>query len=113
VNANKIQVGDIIKCEEFCLMLYPTQGVAARAAAAVGAIPSAATAVGLGGGRSAAAWSAHLGCSISYVENGSPLFVIENDGQYFKVLATGDKSGWIIYQDWLKLEICQSLSGRD
>jgi len=105
VNTNKIQVGDIIKCEEYCLMLYPTQPPRGRehpAAADYGA-----------GASVAALWSAHLGCSISYVENGSPLFVIEDDGQYFKVLATGDKSGWIIYHAWLKLEICQSLSGRD
>ncbi len=103
----KLEIGKLYVCEEYFLMLYPDPDTAAErrsiaslhaggAAASPGT--DAATAAA-----SAAYWSNRFGKPVLYAEKNIPILVIQNKEEYIEVLS-GDKSGWIVYQDWLKLK---------
>lgn len=113
-----LELGKLYICEKYCLMLYPDQETAASAAAsAVAAAAAAATAalarvaadaataaVAATAAEAAAAFlSNRFGKPVSYVEKNIPLLVLNNKKEYVEVLA-GDKKGWIIDKDWLKIK---------
>ena len=130
--AIEIQVGDIVKTEDFYLLLFPTQKAAARARArtagaagwvtaggAAGWVTAGEAAVAAASAASVAAaaaadyWSRQLNCSVSYIEPTQPMFVVEVCGALIRVLIPGDKSGWIINVDWINLQIVQRFSEND
>jgi len=106
--------GKLYKCSAYLLMIYPTREKAdagaawmeARATAAkwdaTARIPSAWWLV-----LSARYWSKELNCTVRYSEP-NEIFIFLKDGiiegrKYLNVLF-GDKQGWIVYKNWLKIE---------
>lgn len=89
----KLEVGKLYTSEEYFLLFFPDQ----ETAAAVDAhrAPGAAAA--------AAYWSKRFGKPISYVEKNVPLLMLNSKDKCVEVLA-GDKKGWIIFKDWLKIK---------
>ena len=105
-----LKVGKLYICEEYFLMLYPDQETAAAAIHADFAVTTAAERRGraaCGGGASASAvaayWSKRFGKPVLFSEKNIPLLILNDKEEYVEVLA-GDKKGWIIYQDWLKIK---------
>ena len=88
-----LELGKLYRCEEYHLMLYPDQETAAEAEPA---------SLAAGWGADAAYWSEQFGKPVSYAEKNIPLLVLNNKEEYVEVLA-GDRKGWIVYQDWLKI----------
>ena len=104
-----LEVGKLYTSEEHFLMLYPDQKTAAAADPAGGRGRRAwATAYSKGvrtvplAAEGAAYWSNRFGKPVSYTEKNIPLLVLNNEENLYEVLA-GDRKGWIVYQDWLKI----------
>ena len=95
-----LELGKLYACEEYFLLLFPDQETAVAAAhrwvtaAGAAAAPQAPIA--------AAYWSKRFGKAVSYAEKNVPLLPLNNKEEYVEVLA-GDKKGWIIFKDWLKI----------
>ena len=90
----KLEVGKLYQCKDYFLLLYPDPETADAAR------------VPLGGGEVAAAaafWSKRFGKPVLFSEKNIPLLILNDKEEYVEVLA-GDKKGWIIYQDWLKIK---------
>ena len=101
-----LQVGKLYVCEEYFLMLYPDPETAAHLVAAVAAAAAAvaaATAAVAAAVAHAAYWTRELGKSVSYCNPQTPLLVLSVKEKYIEVLA-GDRKGWIIVEDWLKIK---------
>jgi len=93
----KFEEEKLYKCSDhYILMIYPTRENAMVAALAVGAVAQAAS-----------YWSDYLECTVRYSEpNEIFIFIKEEiieEQKYLNVLF-GDKQGWIIYEDWLRIE---------
>ena len=97
-----IEVGKLYACEEYHLMLYPDQETAAARAQLQAVLTRAAEHPAATLANAASYWSNQLGKSISYTEKNIPLLVLNNEENFYEVLA-GDKKGWIIFKDWLKI----------
>lgn len=92
----KLEVGKLYSCKEFFLILYPDPDIAVAAERFLS--PEAAS-----DASDVAYWSNRLGKNVSYTEKNIPLLVLNNKKEYVEVLA-GDKKGWIIFKDWLKIK---------
>ncbi len=57
--------------------------------------------------KTAESWSKILGCQVRYSEPGEIFMFLEQDGDLLYVLF-GDKQGWIINKNWMKIEEAQS-----
>ena len=93
----KLEVGKLYVCEKYHMMLCPDQETAAAAVAECAAVfvtisSSAAT-----------FWSNRLGKPVLFSAKNIPLLVLHNKEEYIEVLI-GDKKGWIIYADCLKIK---------
>ena len=92
-----LEVGKLYICEKYHLLFYPDPDTADFAVAPA-ACPADAFASAV-----VAFWSERLGKPVSCVEKNIPLLVLNNKEEYVEVLA-GDREGWIIYRDWLKIK---------
>ena len=107
----RLEVGKLYSCSGYYLMLYPDKETATTPDAPISyvavavrrkrAVPLATVAM------SAASWSKTFDKPVSYCNTETPLLVLsadkDADKEYVEVLV-GDKRGWIIYQDWLKIK---------
>jgi hypothetical protein len=91
-----LKVGKLYHCEEYHLLLFPDPDTAAAAAAATAA-------AGAGAAARAAYWSKRFGKPVSYADKNIPILALYNKEEYVEVLA-GDKTGWIIYKDYLNIK---------
>jgi len=111
----KFEEGKLYKCSKHLLMIYPTREKAAspppswtkavlgsemaKSRRGCSAPPAAAWA--------ASYWSKELECTVLYSElNEIFIFIKEEiieEQKYLNVLF-GDKQGWIVYGDWLRIE---------
>ena len=90
----KLEVGKLYQCKDYFLLLYPDPETADAAR------------VPFGGGEvvaAAAFWSKRFGKPVLFSEKNIPLLVLNNKEEYIEVLI-GDKKGWIIYADCLKIK---------
>ena len=90
-----IEVGKLYSCSEYFLMLYPDKETAAGIGAAFATSSTRAAAIAL-------YWS-EFDKPVIYCNPETPLLILSADKEYVEVLV-GDKRGWIIYQDWLKIK---------
>ena len=90
-----LEVGKLYVCEEHCLMLYPDPPAASPDFWST-APPRRERQ------RDASYWSNRLGKPVSYAERNIPLLVLKAEEKFYEVLS-GDKKGWIIYEDWLEI----------
>lgn len=93
----KLKVGKLYVCEEYYLMLYPDKKSAAIAAEAGTAPVHARVAADI------AYWTRKFGKPVLYAELNMPLLILNVKEKYYEVL-TGNKKGWIIFKDWLKIK---------
>jgi hypothetical protein len=106
-----LKIGKLYSCSEYFLMLYPDKESAAASYAVAAAqaerraAPSAARAreEAAEAGWTASHWSKQFGKPVNYCDPKTPLLVLNTDNHYAEVLA-GDKKGWIIHKDWLKIK---------
>ena len=49
-------------------------------------------------------WSKQLNCNVTYIEPKSIFCLVQEDGDYFKVLTTNGEIGWMIYPENEKLK---------
>jgi hypothetical protein len=105
-----MKIGKLYKNNEYFWLLYPSKDIAAAADAvglpiwfaanrfAVGAPPHAAhPARDPRLARHVAYYSKHFKCNVSYIEPNSIFCLLEQDGEYIKVLSTNGELGWMIY----------------
>jgi len=107
--------GKLYKCSKHLLMIYPTRENAMLAASverdrcsSLGLAPWCAVARARRAAALAASyWSDRLSCSVRYNKpNEIFIFLKEKtvkEHKYLNVLF-GDKQGWIVYEDWLRIE---------
>jgi len=93
----KLEVGKLYTCEKYFLLLFPDPETVGAAYAHNDRSAAADF------GAAAAYWSNRFGKPVLYAEKNIPILVIQNKEEYIEVLS-GDKSGWIVYQDWLNLK---------
>jgi len=109
----EFKIGKLYKCSDHYILIYPTREKAAssgarpmaagRSAAASRNSWAAAAVVG----QAASYWSEELNCTVRCSEpNEIFIFLKEEiieEQKYINVLF-GDKQGWIVYKDWMKIE---------
>lgn len=86
-----LEIGKLYSCEEYFLLLFPDKETGARADAATATVATVAY------------WSREFGKPVGYVDNNVPLLILNTNGEYIEVLA-GDRKGWIVLKDWLKIK---------
>ncbi len=97
--------GELYKCPEYFLLIYPTKEKVTPASNAVAARTARRSAASRAADREADYWSKELDCQVRFSEPGEIFMVLKNCGETLQVLF-GDKQGWIIYRDWLNIESC-------
>jgi hypothetical protein len=102
-----MNVGKLYQAKNYYWMLYPSKDVAAHAANTAlsdGRIPSAhASPVE----RAAAYYSKRFKCNASYISPNSVFVLLEQDGEFIKILSANGEVGWIYrsLSDWWKDDI--------
>lgn len=92
-----LEVGKLYVCEEYFLLLFPDQETVGAAYAHNDRSAAADF------GYAAAYWSNRFGKPVFYIKKNIPLLVLNSKENFSEVLA-GDRKGWIVYQDWLKIK---------
>jgi hypothetical protein len=95
-----LEIGKLYSCEERFLMLYPDKDTVAHAEIAAAPITQP---LDRAIERIAAHWTRRLGKPISYMEKSIPFLVLNVEENFYEVLG-GDRKGWIIYRDWVKIK---------
>jgi hypothetical protein len=93
-----MNIGSLYQLKKYYWLLYPSMNLAAVGAAR--APPAAANAAS-----AAAYWSKRLNCNVSYIAKNSIFMLLEQDGEYCRVLTTNGELGWIIYpenEEWIE-----------
>lgn len=89
--------GQLFQFTKYIYMLYPSKEFLLKAiakGAVTATLPDAAAAFAYGA-LLASYWSNELDCTISYVEPYSIFCLLEQDGEYVKILASEGILGWI------------------
>jgi hypothetical protein len=98
-----MKIGKLYQIKKYFWMLYPSKEiVAARgpgAACASEATPCPPPA------SVADFWSKQFNCNVTFVSPNDIFCLLEQDGEYIKVLSTNGELGWIILADWYKDDI--------
>ena len=84
-------------------LLYPSKDIASDNTLAVS--PRLGMTAAVVCERTAADLSKEFNCNVSYISENSIFCLLEEDGQYLKVLTSNGELGWIIYQEdskWTK-----------
>ena len=95
-----LEVGKLYSCKVYYLMLYPDHEAAAATARASSTTAAVAASC-------AAYWSRKLSKPVSHCDLGTPLLVLNTSDEYIDVpveVLAGDRKGWIIFKEWLKIE---------
>lgn len=96
------EVGKLYICNHY-LIVYSDKESALHAEVFGSAAASTGTASAASAAQAADYWSKRFKKSVRDIENNIPLLILNNEEKYIEVLV-GDKSGWIIYRDWLNLK---------
>jgi hypothetical protein len=92
-----MKIGKLYQVKKYFWLLYPSKDIAVAEAPAAGPFAAADAA--------AAHYGKYLKCNVSYIEPNSIFCLLEQDGEYIKVLSTNGEVGWIILADWYKDDI--------
>lgn len=115
--------GKLYRIDRWFWLLFPTKETAAPAAATTAAAAAAdagdpADAAARRDARSAldwaSYWSKHLNCTVSFLNEGDTIMVVEVAGEQVKVISQEGKSGWINFpagEEWTKNAIVESAKG--
>jgi hypothetical protein len=103
-----MNVGKLFQVKKYFWLLYPSKDIAGAVAVA---------AVAGGAERCSQAWSKQFNCNVTFVSPNDIFCLLEQDGEYIKVLSTGvsidgklfkvlstnGELGWMIYPEaWTK-----------
>jgi hypothetical protein len=112
-----MKIGSLYEIKKWYWLLFPSKDIAVATAHRRGAPAAAAVVVAdelqRTHPRSAAAaavsyadyWSREFNCNVSFVPQDSMFMLLEQDGNYCKILTTNGELGWIIYPEneaWTK-----------
>ena len=100
-----MEIGKLYQIKQFFFLVYPEKTYAAAAAASRAAEAADAHGAAHGAAVYAAFWSKTLNCNVTFVTPNSIFCLIEQDGDYLKVLTTNGELGWIRYPEnkkWAK-----------
>ena len=102
-----MNVGKLYQVKKFYWMLYPLKDKAAAAvsAAATATAAGARTSAAAVAAAAAAYYSTYFNCNVSYISSGSIFVLLEQDGEFIKILSTNGEVGWIYLTDWCKDDI--------
>ena len=92
-----MQVGKLYQVKEYFWMLFPSKENAHDAPDAPHALRPVAVVAYYSD-----YWSKQLNCNVSYIPQNSIFCLLEENGNYLKVLSTTGELGWIIMDDWAK-----------
>lgn len=91
-----MNVGKLFQAKKLYWLLYPSKDIAPQEHVTT-AVHQAATAVSVASG-----WCKELNCNVSYIEPNSIFCLLEQDGNFMKILSNNGELGWIILADWCK-----------
>jgi len=97
----EFEVGKLYKCSDHLLMIYPTREIAATTPWAP--VPTAGPCMAW----TASYWSEELNCTVRCSEPNEIFVFLKEEtikGERYLNVLFGDKQGWIIYGDWLRIE---------
>ena len=87
-----MQIGKLYQINKYYWFLYPSKEIAATAVAHT---------FDEGDGAAAAAYlSKRFNCNVSHIEPNSIFVLLDQYGEYYKVLTTNGELGWIALADW-------------
>ena len=96
-----MKIGKLYQVKKFYWFLYPSKERAAAAAAdawwpgddhGIAALHGVVAA-------QAAQWSEHFKCNVTFVSENSIFCLLEEDGNFLKILSTNGELGWMIYRN--------------
>jgi hypothetical protein len=90
-----MNIGKLYQTKKFYWFLYPSKDKATTPAAPGLAADEEA----------AAAYSKRFNCNVSYISPNSVFVLLEQDGEFIKILTTNGEVGWIYLADWCKDDI--------
>jgi hypothetical protein len=93
-----MNVGKLYEIQKYFWLLYPSKDIA-------GVRQGAVVATEAEGAAFADFLSNRFKCNVSSVSPKSIFCLLEQDGEYYKVLTTNGEVGWIILADWYKDDI--------
>ena len=91
----RLKLGNLYKIQKCFWMVYPSKDIAGDTNATIAAETP----------ESAAYWSKQYNCNIIYISPNDIFCLIEENGEYLKILTTNGEMGWIIYpenEEWTK-----------
>ena len=109
-----MEVGKLYSVSQYFWLLYPSKDIAADVAERER--PNDAVEAGRTGRgavevlkvavvRAATYWSRRFSCNVSYISPSSIFMLLEENGEYCKVLTTEGMVGWIYFAKWCKDDI--------
>lgn len=98
-----LEIGKLYSCEEYYLMLFPDKTTVAGAVRSGADVAVEGFYVEAAAGSVSAYWSKRFGKPVDYAKKNIPILVLNREGEYIEVLA-GDRKGWIVLKDWLKIK---------
>ena len=88
-----MEIGKLYKCSKYYLLIYPSiEKIRAASSLSAAWTPAA-----------AAYWSEQLSCKVRCSEPDEIFMCLEQENQFIHALF-GEKQGWIINEEWLKIE---------
>ena len=97
-----MNIGKLYEIKEYFWLLYPSKEIAY---AADDATAGRATLVHATAMATAAYYRKRFKCNVSYIEPNSIFMLLDQDGEYIKILSTNGELGWIYLADWCKKDI--------
>ena len=95
-----MKIGALYQTKELYWFLYPSKDIARRLHQ-LDRLRMFALVIGVAQDF-AAYWSKQLNCNVSYIEPNSIFCLLEQDGNFMKILSNNGELGWIILADWCK-----------
>ena len=97
-----MNIGKLYQVKKFYWMIYPSKDVAAHAAVtATAAVAPAAAVARLFSAR----YSERVNCNVSYIFPNNIFVLLEQDGEFIKILSANGEVGWIYLAELYKDDI--------
>lgn len=110
----KLEPGRLYRIGQYFWYLFPTKKTAAAAAAVASAAALAAATAAARAAYLASYWSKEPNCTVSFLNEGDTLMVVEVSNDQVKVINQEGKGGWINFPDgeeWAEGTIVEVVDG--
>jgi hypothetical protein len=92
-----MNIGKLYRVKKYYWMLYPSKDITTPNEVLLTHVASAS--------RAAAYYSTYFNCNISYIFPNNIFVLLEQDGEFIKILTTNGEVGWIYLADFFKDDI--------